>query len=905
MEAEQNYPVKLPLLPHSRPGGAPVDKHASTLLAQNATKSNSDSVDQIGNLSDDSDFQTASTSGPSTLKATAGKMAGNKRRSVEKNGTLTPKKQRQEDEDPQEQNEGSMEVDRDENEHLRDENEHLRDENEHLRDESEHLQDDDHDAEAEHEDPSLESVEDPEYNPDYYSSDDDQEWIEVPVPGIEPQSEAAEEYEEVGERSGPWQYNAVEIVFDRPLEEIKKKPGRGITKEERMIRVLIHQTHLLCLIANGLCRNRWINSPKMHTVALSLVPEHIASSVQKVQDNPVREVNALQVLALWWRDSFVVTGPGIETVPYADIDVVGVEAAMPANRGESIKKRKNLQRRLLNRSGSSDVCSQLFTAICRALGLRARLVESLQACSFKVTFPKEETAKTGAEASFSGTSTNKKGKKKKDVVLDESDTTRGSRVVISTPHRLVKKPKVLPNNKLADPPVFWAEVYGEVNEKWITIDPVRGVVDNSLKMHPANSCTTNHLAYVVAYDQDNFVTDVTRRYTSQWTSVTKKLRVQPAGPGGFDWWAQTMACLANPSPSVEEDLEEAELVQAEVSERMPTRLGDFNNHPIYALERHLKKFEVLHPRLPVLGHIRGEAIYPRSCVKQVRSKENWLKRARQIKADELIPVKWIKSRPATIFQMRLQQQATLAGNNSSDKNERGSKMDADDDQDVDGQGESSGENGDQVALFGEWQTKPYQPPWVVDGKVPRNQYGRQDVFTPAMVPIGGAHLKGRNIARIARQLGVDYVEAVTGFEFQSRRSVPVIQGIIVPTECAELVMDAYREVAHHADREAAKRKRAEVYGRWRKLIKGVVLRSRLMEQYGQGLDQDDDKDSWVPEDDDDEDEDNGQSQAAPPSAAASAGDNGAELASSSNQEPEDRSEPSQAHVDSGGGFMFD
>jgi len=81
---------------------------------------------------------------------------------------------------------------------------------------------------------------------------------------------------------------------------------------------------------------------------------------------------------------------------------------------------------------------------------------------------------------------------------------------------------------------------------------------------------------------DNYVTDVTRRYTSQWTSATKKLRVQPAGPGGFDWWAQTMAGLANPSPSVEEDIEEAEFQQAETSERMPTKLGDFNNHPMYA-----------------------------------------------------------------------------------------------------------------------------------------------------------------------------------------------------------------------------------------------------------------------------------------------------------------------------------
>jgi len=68
----------------------------------------------------------------------------------------------------------------------------------------------------------------------------------------------------------------------------------------------------------------------MHKVALSLVPEHIASSVQKIEDNPVREVNALQALALWWRDSFVVTGPGIESFPYADIDIVGVEVTTTA-----------------------------------------------------------------------------------------------------------------------------------------------------------------------------------------------------------------------------------------------------------------------------------------------------------------------------------------------------------------------------------------------------------------------------------------------------------------------------------------------------------------------------------------------------------------------------------------------
>lgn len=145
--------------------------------------------------------------------------------------------------------------------------------------------------------------------------------------------------------------------------------------------------------------------------------------------------------------------------------------------------------------------------------------------------------------------------------------------------------------------------------------------------------------------------------------------------------------------------------------------------------------------------------------------------------------------------------------------------------------------------------------------------------------------------------------------------MPVIQGIIVPTENAELVMDAYREVTHHADQEALKKKRVEVLRRWRKLIKGVVLRSRLMEEYGENmaLDEDDEKDSWVPPENDDDDE-IGQPQDMPSSSTTggvsiSAGKRRLVSTGSEGEgeEPEDRPEPTQAHMesDSGGGFMLD
>lgn len=81
--------------------------------------------------------------------------------------------------------------------------------------------------------------------------------------------------------------------------------------------------------------------------------------------------------------------------------------------------------------------------------------------------------------------------------------------------------------------------------------------------------------------------------------------------------------------------------------------------------------------------------------------------------------------------------------------------------------------------------------------------------------------------------------------------MPVIDGIIVPTESAELVLDAYQEVIHQQQQEAFKKKRAQVLKRWRLVIKGMVLHTRLMEEYGDSANStqlDDDEDDWEPKD---------------------------------------------------------
>jgi xeroderma pigmentosum group C-complementing protein len=104
----------------------------------------------------------------------------------------------------------------------------------------------------------------------------------------------------------------------------------------------------------------------------------------------------------------------------------------------------------------------------------------------------------------------------------------------------------------------------------------------------------------------------------------------------------------------------------------------------YALERQLKKFEIIHPRVPIIGHFKGEPVFPRSNVRVLHTAESWLKEGRQIKIGEQ-PLKHVKSRALTLNKRRA---INLAEYNDEAPPESG--------------------------LYGEWQTEKYQPKPVVE-----------------------------------------------------------------------------------------------------------------------------------------------------------------------------------------------
>lgn len=219
-----------------------------------------------------------------------------------------------------------------------------------------------------------------------------------------------------------------------------------------------------------------------------------------------------------------------------------------------------------------------------------------------------------------------------------------------------------------------------------------------------------------------------------------------------------------------------------------------------------------------IGRIKGEVVYPRSNVITLKPSEAWMKEGRRIKAGEQ-PMKQVKARLMTINKQRAMQSAREKAEQAA--LEEGGEYDPDSLE-------------PQTGLYAEWQTEVYVPPPVENGHVPKNAYGNLDLFVPTMLPPGGSHLPHKGIAKIARRLGVDFAEAVTGFEFKKRRAIPVIEGIVVAQENAEMVLDAFWE--HEKDRVArADTKREEaVLKRWKKLLIGLRTRHRLRSDYMRG-----------------------------------------------------------------------
>ncbi|MXQ95720.1 hypothetical protein E5288_WYG018263 [Bos mutus] len=339
----------------------------------------------------------------------------------------------------------------------------------------------------------------------------------------------------------------------------------------------------------------------------------------------------------------------------------------------------------------------------------------------------------------------------------------------------------------------WLEVFLEREEKWVCVDCVHGVVGQPLTCY---QYATKPVTYVVGIDGAGCVRDVTQRYDPAWLTATRKSRVDAA------WWAETLRPYR--SPLVDREQREDQEFQAKhLDQPLPTVIGTYKNHPLYALKRHLLKYEAIYPETAaVLGYCRGEAVYSRDCVHTLHSRDTWLKQARVVRLGE-VPYKMVKG-----YSNRARR-ARQAEPQLHDYNDLG--------------------------LFGRWQTEEYQPPVAVDGKVPRNEFGNVYLFLPSMMPVGCIQLNLPNLHRVARKLNIDCAQAVTGFDFHKGYCHPITDGYVVCEEYRDVLLTAWENEQALIEKKEKEKREKRALGNWKLLVKGLLIRERLKLRYGAQL----------------------------------------------------------------------
>ena len=132
-----------------------------------------------------------------------------------------------------------------------------------------------------------------------------------------------------------------------------------------------------------------------------------------------------------------------------------------------------------------------------------------------------------------------------------------------------------------------------------------------------------------------------------------------------------------------------------------------------------------------------------------------------------------------------------------------------------------------TAMYAAFQTIAYEAPPVVNSRIPKNAYGNLDIYVPSMVPKGGIHIPHPDASRAARLLGIDYADAVTGFEFKGRHGTAVVKGAVVATAYREAVEEVIQGYENERAEAEDTRRSVEALRMWKRFLAGLRIRERI------------------------------------------------------------------------------
>lgn len=614
------------------------------------------------------------------------------------------------------------------------------------------------------------------------------------------------------------------LTYSKPKSSVK----RGPTPAERKIRLEIHKLHLLCLISHLHLRSTFCNDLKSQSLLLPILEKRIIAELNDTsfQQSKIFK-QGLSNAAAAFKRRYKISKPGARKALWGytppSFDKMWGDIPM------GIKEFRSSARKL---SGSRDLGAQLFCALLRRMGLEARIVCSLQPLSWQ--FKAKYCIDDAKRADMKFVDEDRDDYRTSDEDVDTAtfagspNKTFGGAGPVRANFRVAPpvapvrtgdvvrppkgKKKTTKKVQIHDPslPTYWVEVFDVINQSWITIDPLgTGIIRPLTNLEPPQWDWENEMSYVIAFDNDNNVRDITRKYVKNYNSYTRSLRVE-ATLDGAKWWETALELYTLPeylAPD-RDQFEDGLMNDRVLREGIPKSLAAMKNHPVFAIEEQLRQNEVVHPKVEC-GTMTGKnkrpiPVYRREHVKQVKSATQWYMLGREIKAGEQ-PLKHKKARNAR-------------------------RAPDPDDMDLDEPGDMG--HGMDTGLYAHFQTIVYQPDPCIGPIVPKNAYGNIDLYVPSMLPEGGVHIPHK-LARVAADflgIGEFVADAVTGFDFRNGgKSTPVINGIVAGVECEEGIWEMIEHIEKEQEEEAVEVRRLTALNLWRKFLVGLRIKERVDE----------------------------------------------------------------------------
>lgn len=277
-----------------------------------------------------------------------------------------------------------------------------------------------------------------------------------------------------------------------------------------------------------------LNTPQARLLSLTPLPLQLAFTMihPKTQPDASRRARLFETacfkLTEWWYNDFrVIPNIGVRNQTFLEVekqriveekrkksDLKGKGKATLEDKADTVpysdrlRSVKSLMKHALLREGSADTSSLLFTALCRALDVPARLVVSLQAVPWSSKSERFKISEANGESQqVPGASRDDSGSDAQDSE-DLPIKNKGKAMKSRRSRAKDRKPRVVrPRSSSIQPPlegwppVVWTEVFSRAEGHWIPIDPIRYLVDKKKMFDPPSNCRRNRMIYVVAFEE--------------------------------------------------------------------------------------------------------------------------------------------------------------------------------------------------------------------------------------------------------------------------------------------------------------------------------------------------------------------------------------------------------------------